>query len=97
MIRQDISPHPDKVLVTFTIPASVWADTIHLVGDFNNWNTTSHLLVLNDDNWTITLELEKGREYRYRYLFNGSDWCNDSNADKYIANRYGGEDSVVIT
>ena len=97
MIKQDVSPNPGKVRVTFAIPCSIWADTIHLVGDFNDWNTESHPLVQHEDCWTITLELDKGREYRYRYLFNGSEWCNDSNADKYVPNPYGGEDSVVIT
>ena len=28
--------------VTFTLPDSIWADTIYLVGDFNDWNCTSH-------------------------------------------------------
>jgi 1,4-alpha-glucan branching enzyme len=97
MIKQDLSPHPDRVRVTFTIPCSIWADSIHLVGDFNNWNRESHPLVQQENEWSITLELERDREYRYRYLFNGADWCNDSNADKYVPNRYGGEDSVVIT
>jgi len=97
MIQQDLSPGQDRVRVTFTIPCSVWADTIHLVGDFNNWSPTSHPLVLDDNCWSITLELEANQEYRYRYLFNGTDWCNDSNADKYLPNPYGGEDSVVVT
>ena len=97
MIQQDLSPHQDRVRVTFSIPCSIWADTIHLVGDFNNWNPTSHPLALNEECWSITLELEKNQEYRYRYLFNGTDWCNDSNADKYLPNPYGGEDSVVVT
>lgn len=83
--------------MTFTIPGSIWADTIHLVGDFNDWNRTSHSLAQKEGNWTITLELERGHEYRYRYLFNGVDWCNDSNADNYVSNPHGGEDSVVIT
>ncbi|RME43128.1 MAG: glycoside hydrolase family 13, partial [Chloroflexi bacterium] len=53
MIEQDISPHPGKVLVTFTIPCTIWADTIHLVGDFNDWNKESHPLVQHEDAWTI--------------------------------------------
>jgi 1,4-alpha-glucan branching enzyme len=28
--------------VTFTLPDSVWADRVYLVGDFNQWSRTSH-------------------------------------------------------
>lgn len=97
MIRHDVSPNPGKVRVTFMIPGSIWADTIHLVGDFNGWDRESHPLTQHGDTWSIALELEKGCEYRYRYLFNGTDWRNDSNADKYLPSPYGGEDSVVVT
>lgn len=97
MISHDVSPHSGKVRVTFAIPASVWADTIHLVGDFNEWNERSHPLTLDEEHWKVTLELEEGREYRYRYLFNRAEWRADSNADKYLPNSYGGYDSVVIT
>lgn len=97
MITQDIPRHSDKVRVTFTIPSSVWADTIHLVGDFNDWDQESHPLVLNERRWAITLELEAGREYHYRYLFNRTEWRTDSNTDEYVRNPYGGYDSVVVT
>ncbi len=30
--------------VTFTLPDSVWADKIYLVGDFNGWSRNSHPL-----------------------------------------------------
>jgi 1,4-alpha-glucan branching enzyme len=84
------------VRITFSMPASIWADTIHLVGDFNDWDQTATPLRLGDQGWSISLELEAGKEYQYRYLVNGTDWYNDWRADRYVPNEYGGDNSVVI-
>jgi 1,4-alpha-glucan branching enzyme len=89
--------YPNKVRVTFTMPAGIWADTIHLVGDFNNWSTTATPLQLSEHGWSVSLELEAGRAYQYRYLINGADWYNDWRADRYVPNEYGGDNSVVVT
>ena len=45
--------------------------------------------------FTTTLELENGRDYRFRYLVDENYWMNDWHADKYVQNAYGGDDSVV--
>ncbi len=92
------SPDPNKVLVHFELPSVIWADYIHLVGDFNNWNHTSHALTRDrsGDNWYIELELERGHEYQFRYLANGTEWHNDWKADKYVPNPFGGTNSVVV-
>jgi 1,4-alpha-glucan branching enzyme len=72
---------------------------VHLVGEFNDWNQHSHSLVRRrgEENWNITLELPAGREYQFRYLVDGKDWYNDWQADKYVPNSFGGENSVVVT
>ena len=41
--------------------------------------------------------LPKGNEYQFRYLVNGRDWHNDWHADKYVPNKYGSDNSVVVT
>ena len=63
MITRRAGPKPGVVFVTFQLPASTWAETVHLVGDFNGWDRQSHPLVRSrdDDSWRITLELEEGR------------------------------------
>jgi 1,4-alpha-glucan branching enzyme len=83
--------------VTFTLPQSVWADNIYLVGDFNGWNQTSHPFTRGrDEVWTITVDLELNREYQFRYRKDG-DWINDNSADAYVSNPYDGDNFVVIT
>jgi len=88
-----------KVRVTFRLSRYIWADRIALVGDFDNWNKDSHLLrqTHNDMDWHITLDLEPGRSYHFRYLVNGEEWMDDDHADSYEANPFGGFDSIVDT
>jgi 1,4-alpha-glucan branching enzyme len=86
-----------KLRITFSMPAGIWADTIHLVGDFNDWNKTATPLRLNDHNWSVSLDLDADQCYQYRYLINGTDWYNDWRADDYRPNELGGDNSVVMT
>ena len=91
-------PGPDgKMQVTFSLPSSFWADTIHLVGDFNSWDHHATALRLEDNRWSVTPELDAERSYQYRYLINGTDWINDWKADAFARSEQGGENSVVIT
>jgi 1,4-alpha-glucan branching enzyme len=91
-------PGPDgKVRVTFAMPAAVWADTIYVVGDFNGWDERATPLRQTERGWMATLELEPGKAYQYRYLFDGSEWHNDWQADCYEPNAHGGDNSVVLT
>lgn len=73
------------------------AEKIALVGDFNEWNPkTNEMKLLKTGGFSATIELEKGKEYQFRYLINDSIWANDESADKYIRTEYGSENSVVI-
>ena len=83
--------------VTFMLPSSLWADNIYLVGDFNNWNQTSHPFQHGRDGlWTITIDLEVNRSYQFRYRRDG-EWMNDGQADAYVHNRYGSDNFLVVT
>lgn len=86
------------VKVTFSLPSEVEADTACLVGDFNDWDENGLPMQQNSDgSFSVTLALEKGREYQFRYLVNGHQWHNDWQADSYVSNPFGGDNSVVIT
>ncbi len=99
MIRKEPSAKTGFVRVTFILPPAIWAETVHLVGEFNNWNPTAQPLIWDrqEEAWTITLELPAGRQYQFRYLVNGTEWHNDWQADKYAPNPFGGDNSVVTT
>lgn len=85
--------------VTFRLPKEAAPETqsVTIVGEFNNWSTTETPMKKTENgDFTITLELPCNREYRFRYLINGTRWENDWCADKYVPNSYGCDDSVVV-
>jgi 1,4-alpha-glucan branching enzyme len=87
-----------NVKVTFSLPKEVQGETVCLVGDFNNWDEKATPMKSDGDGaFTTTLSLEKGHEYQFRYLVNGSEWHNDWQADGYVQNAFGGDNSVVAT
>lgn len=89
---------PTVCKVTFGLPDALKAESVSLVGDFNDWNEAkTPMKKLKNSSFTVTLELEKGREYQFRYLVNGSEWHNDGQADKYVPNPYSGDNSVAVT
>lgn len=86
--------------VTFIMPkeAAPSANDVYLVGDFNDWGKKPlPLKKLKNGTFKITVDLQKGREYQYRYLVDNTTWENDWEADKYVQSPYNGtENSVVI-
>ena len=85
--------------VTFRLPkeAAPHAQKVSIVGDFNNWDGGAAVMKrLKNGDFTITMELETGREYCYRYLIDATKWENDWWADRYRPNPFGCDDSVII-
>lgn len=81
--------------VTFTLPHHVSAERAHLLGEFNDWDPTINPMKrLKNGNFSVTVTLAPGY-YRFRYLLDGERWENDWEADGYMPNEYGSEDSVV--
>jgi 1,4-alpha-glucan branching enzyme len=73
------------------------AKSVSIVGDFNNWNTHANpTKKLKDRDYSIQLDLEPGREYRFRCLIDELKWANDRNADKYVRSVYGNCDNPVV-
>jgi 1,4-alpha-glucan branching enzyme len=88
------------VKVDFILPDAIAADaeSAFLVGDFNDWDEqATPMTKLKNGNFKVTVSLEPGREYQFRYLVNGNQWHNDWDADKYVANPFSGDNSVVST
>lgn len=82
--------------VTFELPVEAGAKTAHVCGDFNEWSpTATPMKRRKDGSLAATVALEAGRRYRFRYLLDDGRWENDWTADAYVANDFGGEDSVI--
>jgi len=89
-------PHGGKILVTFTLPAVEGIESLHLVGDFNSWSETATPMVRREDGrWGVSMELDAGHEYQFRYRDQAGRWHNDETADLYLPNSFGSENSVI--
>ncbi len=85
--------------VTFKLPkdAAPDAELVTVVGDFNDWNLSdTKMKKMKNGNFQLTLKLHKNREYRFRYLIDSIRWENDWQADSYVPNAFGCDDSLVI-
>ncbi len=98
-IRKEYLESNMSCKVTFMVLKEAAGDAkrIALIGDFNDWDKDDMPMKrLRNGNFEISLELLSNREYRFRYLIDGSRWENDWCADRYEPNPYGCDDSVVI-
>jgi 1,4-alpha-glucan branching enzyme len=82
--------------VTFQLPEVAAGETVQVCGEFNDWSEDGLVLARRKDGrFSATVTLDGGRRYRYRYLVDGERWENDWEADDYVPNDFGGDDSVI--
>ena len=71
--------------------------SVHLVGDFNQWNHTSHpMKKLKDGSFSLEVELALGKDYQFRYLTESGQWVNDSAADAYVPCEFAGAENSLV-
>ncbi len=98
MTKNQLKTKKGVCKVTFELPRDVDAQTAALVGDFNNWDqNATPMKRKKDGSFSAAVNLEAGKEYRFRYLLDSSRWENDWHADAYVPNQFGTEDSIVRT
>lgn len=96
MAKKTYGKRANNCRVTFELPAEVRAETACLCGDFNGWSPTENPMVRRKDGrFSVTLSLAVDRSYRYRFLIDGTHWENDWDAEMYVHNDYGTEDSLI--
>lgn len=86
-----------KVTFTVTQEAAHGAGVVTIAGDFNSWSSTeTPLTKKKDGSFSVTLALDAGKEYQFRYLLDGKHWENDWAADKYIPAPFSHTDNSVV-
>lgn len=75
------------------------AQEVIVLGDFNNWNPEDGLKLKKqkDGSFKGTIDLEKDKEFEFKYWLDGTAWTNETAADKLITNPFGDKNSVVST
>lgn len=73
------------------------AESVRLVGDFNQWDlSSSPMKKLKNGDFTTTISLAKDSEYQFRYLLDDKAWENDWDADAYIPSSISSADNSVV-
>ena len=86
------------VKVTFELPSIVEAQQAVVVGEFNNWDpTATPMKRKKDGSFSVALNLDTGKEYRYRYYLDEQRWENDPSPDGLVPNMFGTQDSLIST
>jgi 1,4-alpha-glucan branching enzyme len=96
MITKQFTPKKTVCKVTFKVPAEWATSEVSVVGDFNDWDKAANVLEMKSGAWETTVRLTPGNEYKFRYFIDGERWENDDNADGYVANEFGTDDSLLI-
>ena len=98
MLKKRFLKARNMMKVTFYTAKTVKATEVCLVGDFNDWDeTATPMKPLKDGRFTVALRLQPGSAYEFRYLVDGEDWHNEWEADHYVPNPHGSDNSVVTT
>lgn len=97
MIAKSISRRRGMVRVAFSVAPVTPCNRVFLVGDFNDWQPHHPMRRCKDGSWGVSVELEAGRSYEFRYLLDGERWLNEPAADGYTSNPFGTENCVVDT
>jgi len=85
--------------VTFRLPAQAApaARQVSLVGEFNDWDATATPMKrLRNGEFTVTVDLETGRSYQFRYLVENEHWTNDGEADGYRPSGFPEAENSVV-
>lgn len=86
--------------VTFKLPVGTVnpESQVFIAGEFNNWDINSlPMKKENNGEFTASVDLEKGKEFQFKYIVDGREWINETGADRFITNEFNGENSVVVT
>jgi 1,4-alpha-glucan branching enzyme len=71
--------------------------SVKLAGDFNDWVPTPMKLDKKSGVFKLKMRLPTDAEFEFKYLLNDAEWENDYQADAYVANDQGTENSVLST
>lgn len=86
-----------KVTFTLTKEQANHANSVRLLGDFNEWQVTAApMKKLKNGNFTETLRLPTDTHFQFRYLLDDNAWENDWDADDYVASPISLEENSVI-
>lgn len=95
MISKKYFKTKDECEVTFEYDGDV--ESVQLVASANNWEPVELKKRKKDGVFYTRERFPKNTQVQFRYLLDGSDWVNDPEADAYVPNEHGSQNSVIDT
>lgn len=98
-IKKQYFKTKDVCKVSFSIDAADAknAETASLVGDFNGWNPAAHpMKKLKSGGFSLQVELPKDASYQFRYVLDGREYINDSEAEDFVDSGIGDSKNCVL-
>ena len=93
MIKRSRSTAANKI--TFALPLADCDQPVSVVGEFNGWDPHAHPLKKRSNGTrSVSVELEPGRSYRFKYLTADGSWLVDPDTES-VGNDYAGVDSLI--
>ena len=96
MLKKKFFKTKEECEVTFEYETDA-TNQVALVSEANGWQPVEMKKRKKGDVYFTKVRLPKKGRFQYRFLLDGQIWVNDSAADAYVANEFGGENSVVVT
>lgn len=97
MTKSYLKTKKGTVKVTFELLPEAQAQQAAVVGEFNQWDpTATPMKRKKDGSFSVAVNLQGGKQYRYKYYLDGQRWENDPHADELVPNIFGTQDSVLV-
>jgi len=99
-IKKQLLKSKPECKVTFAVDKKTigQARQVTLVGDFNGWDQKNMPFTkLKNGSFKTAINLAIGKEYQFRYLIDGKNWINETDADKFVPSGVSNEENAVIT
>ncbi|MFK0572558.1 isoamylase early set domain-containing protein [Endozoicomonas sp.] len=96
MLKKKVIKKTAETEVTFEF-AKKGIQSVSLVADFNEWQPVIMKYNKKQKAFRTTVRLPKDQTFHFRYLLDEMVWENDYQADDYVSNSFGSDNSVVHT
>jgi len=88
---------PEGTILVRLVFEAPEARSVTVAADWNQWRPETHPLTDEDGDgvWEIHLRLQRGRDYQYQFVIDGSQWVADPGARVQIDDGFGGVNSLL--
>lgn len=94
MLKKKYFKTKNEAEITFEFSRSD-VKKVELLAEFNEWKPIAMTYSKASKAFRTKVRLPKESSFAFRYLLDDVEWENDYQADQYLPNDFGSEDSIV--